>query len=46
MKGLTKSKISILDSQNEATQIRSACLMGAVRYWEEGVVEISCDQSP
>lgn len=46
VKGLTKSKIAILDSQNEATQIRSACLLGAVRYWEEGVVEISCDQSP
>lgn len=46
VKGLTKSKIAILDSQNEATQIRSACLLGAVRYWEEAVIEISCDQSP
>ncbi len=46
VRGLSKSKISILDSQNEVIQMRSACLMGAVRYWEEGVVEISCDQSP
>lgn len=46
VKGLTKSKISILDNQNETIQMRSACLIGAVRYWEEAVVEVSCDQSP
>lgn len=44
--GVTKSKLSILDTQNEAIQVRSACLLGAVRYWEEGVVKILCDESP
>lgn len=44
--GTVKSKLSIRDDQNEAIQARSACLIGAVRYWEEGVVEILCDQSP
>lgn len=44
--GRNKSKLSILDSQNEVIQARSACLLGAVRYWEEGVIKIQCDQSP
>lgn len=44
--GRNKSKLSILDTQNESIQARSACLLGAVRYWEEGVIKVRCDQSP
>lgn len=46
VKGRVKSKLSVRDDLNESIQARSACLLGAVRYWEEGVCEIACDQSP